>query len=204
MFDKDHMHISVLAFLRRMIGLIFFPVKTWKQVSREPKSGKQVFTGYALPLLFISGFADFFYHLYMPDIEAERYSWAVAAFIFSVIGDAFSITISAWLLALLGQNFRLNASYSVLLKIVSYSITAFALVSTMVKFIPKASILYILGFYSFYILFQGLNTFFTFPEDKKTAFVFISFLLIVVVFSITGILINVGASFLFLREELFF
>ena len=191
------MHIPWLAFLRRMNGFIFSPVKTWQQVSHEPKSGKQVFTGYALPLLFISGFADFYYHLNMPDIQVEPYSLAVTAFIFSVVGDAFSITISAWFLALLGQNFRVNASYSVVLKILSYSITAFALVSALVKFFPAASILYILGFYSFYILFQGLNTFFTFPEDKKTAFVFISILLIVVVFSVTGILINVGASFLF-------
>ena len=191
------MHFAVLDFLRRMAGFLFFPVKTWEQVSHESKPGSQVFTNYALPLLFISGFADFFYHLNMPDIHWERYSWAASAFILSIISDAFSIAISAWLLALLGQNFRLNASYSVLLKIVSYSITAFALVSAAVKFIPEAGILYILGFYSFYILFQGFNAFFIFPGDKKTSFVFISILLFIVVFSITGILIQVGVTFLF-------
>jgi hypothetical protein len=188
------MKYQVKSYLFRIIGFIFSPRKTWNEVKKESSSGISVFTGYVLPLLFISGLSDFFFHLNMPEVMADKYSWAVLAFVFSVLGDSASIFLSAYMLSLLGYNYKIEASYSQFLKIISYSITAFALVSALVKIVPELNILYFMGFYSFYILYVGLDRFFTFPENKKPAIVFISILLIIVIFSVVGILINFTAS----------
>jgi hypothetical protein len=135
------MKYQVKSYLFRIIGFIFSPRKTWNEVKKESSSGISVFTGYVLPLLFISGLSDFFFHLNMPEVMADKYSWAVLAFVFSVLGDSASIFLSAYMLSLLGYNYKIEASYSQFLKIISYSITAFALVSALVKIVPELNIL---------------------------------------------------------------
>lgn len=191
------MGIAFKPFLLRLVHLIFLPEKAWQNISQEEKNGRHVFISHAIPLLLISGAADFIFHLNQPEFNAVAYSWATIAFVFSVFGDSLSIAVVVRFVLLLSQNYNLNGTYSLFLKIVSYAITPFALVSALVKFFPELNILYILGFYSFYIFYKGLLAYFSFPEGRQTAFAMISILLIVVVFSVVGIFINIAASVLY-------
>lgn len=184
----------------RAKAIIIRPKEEWPVVEAEPRTTKELFTGYAMILAavgpvcqLIGGQLFGFGALgvtYRPSI--------VGALIQSIISYGLSLVgifVLARIVNALASTFNSVANKSNAFKLVIYSSTA-AWIAGIFFLIPSLGFLAIISLYSFYLLFTGLPVLMKTPEQKVMPYLISTIVASIVLFLVVGAVVGaITASF---------
>lgn len=162
--------MTIYSTYKHILLLFIQAGQQWKLIAQEKKTPKQLFIHLLLPLLLVMGTCNFIgYQLFEQNpaqhIQMHLFS-ASATFLFSIV----SIYFSALLIAKFAHYEKKQERFSKAFILVGYSFVPGILFNSIAFILPIISYLTILGLFSFYILYKGIDTMLNISEDKKTGY----------------------------------
>ncbi len=182
------MEVSLKQIGNKVKAILIRPASFWKGERLEPTSMQQLFAGYFLPLLLLTGAAEFtgqllkgagFYLMY-PLMRGMR------EIILFLLMYLVSVFLSNQLIKAFGGKKDLNT----VRRLVGFSMLPILLVSFVTNLFPFLYVLEILGFYSFFIFMAGAEELLFFPENKKNRYILITLFSNFFVFSFLSIFLS--------------
>lgn len=168
--------------------VIFSPKEFWMSVKNEEKSQLELLTGYFFPILILVAIAvflgEFFEsaHFYM-GYAALKALREVVLFILVYFSSVF---FTNELMKTFGSEKNLKAAQI----LVVYSSTPFLIVSFFTGLFPFLYALDIMGIYSFYIFWTGVNELLDIPVERRNSYSIITILVNFFMFSFLSILLS--------------
>jgi len=159
-----------LSAYKHSLLLFIHPKQTWKSISTEDHSPKQLFLSLLLPLLFLMAICNFSgYQLFDQNpsqhINMHLFS-ASATFLFSIL----SIYISTLLVSKFAQFEDKKDRFNRAFTLIGFSFIPGILFNSLAFLIPTINYLTILSLFSFYILYKGISPILSIPDDKKSGY----------------------------------
>jgi len=161
------------------------PNQEWYVIQQEPTLPAQLYTGYIIPLSAIGliasiiGLSIFSYGLYslpIPFVIITR----LVLFILGLGG----IYVTALVIDALAPNFSGQKNIYQALKLVAYCHTPFWL-GQVFNIIPLLGILgFLIGLYSFYLLYLGVPIMMQVPQDKAVGYIVVAIVVMIVIYFI--------------------
>ncbi len=196
--------MDINTIVNRAINIIVKPVEEWEQVKNEDIRYRQIIIQYLLPFLILIGAASIVGNsLFSPTMFASfGFGYVLFSAIVTMVITFFGVYFSAYLINELAVSFNTSKNINNVFKVVIYSFTPYFVASVLTGLIPQLIFIQLFGFYSFYVLWVGMNHLLAPPEDKKAGYVVVSGLIIIGVFAILSIMLNlVFSSFLFAADS---
>ena len=175
--------------------MITNPKVEWNVVAAEQPNVNQIIMQYVLPLTLLGAIAAFIgYGLIgfsMLGLHVGGISWGIYYAINAIILGLLSVFITAWVVDLLAPSFASEKDFGRSLQLVAYGSTP-ALIAALFAILPfLAGILAIAGaIYSVYLWYLGLGPIKKTPEDKKVVYLIVTFLALVVVYALIGMILT--------------
>ena len=175
--------------------MITNPKVEWNVVAAEQPNVNQIIMQYVLPLTLLGAIAAFIgYGLIgfsMLGLHVGGISWGIYYAINKIILGLLSVFITAWVVDLLAPSFASEKDFGRSLQLVAYGSTP-ALIAALFAILPfLAGILAIAGaIYSVYLWYLGLGPIKKTPEDKKVVYLIVTFLALVVVYALIGMILT--------------
>ncbi|HZH71162.1 MAG TPA: Yip1 family protein [Mariniphaga sp.] len=166
------MEVSIKQFSNKIRHLIFKPTSFWKNEKLIPNGIQPLFLGHFLPLVLLTGAAEFFgqllkgsgFYLMYPLMRSMR------EIILYLLMYVFSVFLTQKLI----KPFEGKNHTSAVKKLITYSLMPVMLVSIVTSLFPFLYILDVLAFYSFFIFIVGVDELMEFPERKQTRYIVIA------------------------------
>ncbi len=182
------MEVSIKQIGNKVKTILIRPASFWKSERLEPTGMQQLFTGYFLPLVLLSGVAEFtgqlirgagFYLMY-PLMRGMR----------EIILYLLMYIVSVFLANQLIKAFGGKRDLYAVRRLVGFSMLPILLVSFLTNLFPFLYVLEILGFYSFFIFMTGAEELLIFPDNKKSRYILITLFSNFFVFSFLSIFLS--------------
>ena len=179
----------------RAKNMITNPRVEWNVVAAEQPNINQIIMQYVLPLTLLGAIAAFIgYGLIgfsMLGLHVGGISWGIYYAINKIILGLLSVFITAWVVDLLAPSFASEKDFGRSLQLVAYGSTP-ALIAALFAILPfLAGILAIAGaIYSVYLWYLGLGPIKKTPEDKKVVYLLVTFLALIVVYALIGMILT--------------
>lgn len=189
------MEVSIKQIGNKVKTILIRPASFWKNERLEPTGTQQLFAGYFLPLVLLTGAAEFagqllkgagFYLMY-PFMRGMR----------EIILFLLLYVVSVFMANQLIKAFGGKKDLCAVRRLVGFSMVPVLLVSAVTNLFPFLYVLEILGFYSFFVFMTGAEELLIFPDNKKNRYVLITLFAIFFVFSFLSIFLSrLVASFI--------
>jgi hypothetical protein len=184
----------------RVKDILFSPKATWEVIKNEETTRMTIVKDYLIYLVALSSVASFIGQALIGHTTLiglvripffSGLAWAILGFILSLL----SIYVAATIVNGLAPTYGAVKNDLAAFKAVAYSTTAW-LVGGILNLIPRLSALaFLIGLYSFYLLYLGLPVLMQCPKEKALAYTIVSWLLtlilMIVVGAIAGVVIGV-------------
>jgi len=182
------MKIRILEIINQTRQILIYPKNFWTTNKEEFETSGNVFTGFLFPIVLTTAAAvligDFLrrsdFILEIPLFNSFR---IIALFVLQYL-------ISVFLTNELIKTFEGQKNIYISRNLVAYSMTPLLLIFTLTSLIPFLRILNIIGFYSFYIYWVGVEELLVFPENKKSKFSLITIVVNLFLFSFLSIFLS--------------
>ena len=176
----------------RARNLLLYPRREWTAIAAEPHTVHGLYTGYVMPLAAIPAIAQFIGHCLI-GVAGTRLS--IAHGVMHLVMD-YGISLAAvYLLAsmidALAPVFGAQRDFSQAIKVAAFAPTA-AWLSGAFSAIPMISVLIVLGVYSFYLLFVGLEVVMKLPADKVPGYTAVIVIAAIVLWVLAAMLSNLA------------
>lgn len=173
----------------RAKNMITNPKTEWNVVAAEQPNTTDIIMRYVLPFSVLGAIAAFigygFIYGLLGSVSLGLY-FAVIQVVKSILG----ILLTAYVADLLAPSFASEKNYGRSLQLVAYGATP-ALIATLFSILPflAAIILIAGGIYSIYLWYLGLGPVKKTPEDKKVVYLLVTFLVLLVVYYLIGLIL---------------
>lgn len=180
--------METIKIIERVKNIIIKPHEEWKLIKNEETSNNHIVLTYLLPLMAINLVATIigsslfsFKFFYANTMTYTIFSAILGLLILLIILYSISYVIKA-----LAPSFGFQTEYSSAFKWMAYSMTPNLIVGIVVGLLPMLYMLGILGLYSFYVLWVGMEELFEIQKDKKIGFYIVSVLILLAEYLILG------------------
>ncbi|HYX05208.1 MAG TPA: Yip1 family protein [Bacteroidales bacterium] len=195
--------MDINAIVNRAINIIVKPAEEWEQVKNEDMPSRQIFLQYLLPFIILMGAASIVGNSLFSTTMFSSFGFGYVLFsaVVNMVISFLGVYISAYIINELAGSFDTAKNINNVFKVVIYSFTPYFVASIITGLVPQLIFIQLFGFYSFYLLWVGMNHLLSPPEDKRAGYVVVSGLIIIGVFAILSILLNlIFSSFLFAAD----
>lgn len=182
----------------RAKNILITPKTEWEVIKNEQTTIAEMFTGYAMILALIPAVSSFigqtFVGMSLGPFGSYKLSlgagllYGVVQYILTLVG----IYVVAFIVDALAPNFGAAKDMVASVKVVVYSWTA-AWVVGIFGLIPIMGILMILGLYSFYLLYLGLQIIKAPPPEKLATYFIVIIVVTIVVYVVIGAVVSAVA-----------
>ena len=175
------MNVMYKAIIVRIFDLIRSPRTTWICIKEENKEAKDVQNGFFYPLVLIVTLGTIVGAFWgSNDFALDQMLKKTIIVLTSTFAGYFvSVIVLNEIIA--SRLFNMEKQYAACVRIIAYSSSIMLCVSTIVAIIPDLFILYVLNFYTAYIIWEGIGIIFKgLEENKKGIFTTICFILLYV------------------------
>jgi len=175
------MKIKELYFRTR--NLLLRPAVEFEAIANEEKSIKRINTSVVIPFAGVVGLSELlgmiFTHIRSP-LDSFIYVFLSALIVFLIV--FIQTYLSGKLIALLGKNINSKNHKDAGYALVAYSQIPFYLSLAFVKVFPSLLFMIILGIYSIYLFYIGLDILLKIPLARKMQFLILSIIIIIILF----------------------
>jgi len=182
------MEISFSKISGQIKELILNPKKFWMVKKLQKESKMELLVGYFLPILLVVAvvvfLGEFFRstHFYM--------GYAVLKGARELILFTLEYYLAVFFTTELMKTFGIEKNITIARRLVVYSFTPLLLVSMVTGLFPFLYVLDILGLYSFYVFWVGVQELLVFPEQKQNSYATITIVVNFFVFSFLSIFLS--------------
>jgi hypothetical protein len=167
------------------------PVSVWPELASENKTRRRVVLDFLLPFSVIVGIASLMGTLFQEGIE-DSFSIAflllTGSISFFII--FFEAYLSGWLITEIAMSFDAGIRSNAIFNLVIYSHIPFFLTLTFSRLVPQLLFLNLLGVYSFYLYWTGIEIFTTLKDDRKPVFMILSILVMILMYLLLTVIFN--------------
>jgi hypothetical protein len=171
----------------RVKNIIVKPDDEWLIIKAETEDKNEVIRNYALPLLGLIAISSLIGSAItkMPLGNSFLSVFVTAIIVFVV--QFLVMYLSAFIINELAPSFGSKKNINSAFRLVIYASTASYVASIFSGLIPMLAVLFgIFGLYSIYLFWTGLTAMMETPENKKVAYIIVSFLIIVAITLVLG------------------
>lgn len=165
------MNFNIFSKFNRFQNILFKPSQEWIDIKNENHSNKNIFLTFLLPFGFLifascvfgysrTFFAPFYVIILLSIITALT----------SVIG----IYLASYIITKIAKYFSSIVDFNSTLKFIAYSSILSLVLSILTGLIPEIKKISIIGLYSIYIMWSGLEIMLETPQEKKINFLILS------------------------------
>ncbi len=183
--------METIKIIERIKNIIIKPHEEWQLIKNEEISNNHIVLTYLLPLITINLVATIIGSSFF-SFKSSFYANTITYTIFSAILGLLVLLIALYtmpyIIKALAPSFGFQTEYSSAFKWLAYSMTPNLVVGIVVGLLPVLYMLGILGLYSFYVLWVGMDKLFEIQKDKKIGFYIVSVLILLAEYLIGWIL----------------
>jgi hypothetical protein len=174
--------------IERIQKIIISPKTEWEIISEEEASVTSIFTTYVLPLALVAALATCIGYTFIGLdsilFKMKGINWGLRISIMQLIAVGIGYYITTYVMDAIAPSFGSEKNINKTAQLIGYSYTP-ALIGGLLNVIPSlAWIGSLFGLYSIYLLYIGLVPLKKTPEDKKTPYLIVTVLILIVVYFI--------------------
>jgi hypothetical protein len=179
----------------RAKNMISNPKVEWNIVAAEQPNVNQIIMQYVLPLVLLGAIAAFIgYGLIgfgFMGVHVGGMSWGLYYAIQKLVLGILSVFITAYVVDLLAPSFASEKDFGRSVQLVAYGATP-GLIAALFAILPviAAIVAIACGIYSIYLWYLGLGPIKKTPEDKKVVYLVVTFLALIVVYVLIGMILS--------------
>lgn len=175
----------------RSRALIFQPVTFWPELASEDQTRRKLVLDFLIPFSLLVGLSSLLGTLFQEGIED---SFSIAYLILSGSISFFiiflEVYLSGWLITEIALSFDPGAKSNPVFNLVIYSHIPFFITLAISLLIPQLLFINLLGVYSFYLYWTGIESFTSMKEDRKTVFLILSILVMILMYLLLTVIFN--------------
>lgn len=175
----------------RSRALIFQPVTFWPELASEEQARKKLVLDYLIPFSLLVGISSLLGTLFQEGIEDSfsiAYLILTGAISFLII--FLEVYLSGWLITEIALSFDPGIKSNSIFNLVIYSHIPFFLTLAISLLIPQLLFINLLGMYSFYLFWTGIESFTRMKDDRKTVFLILSILVMILMYLLLTVIFN--------------
>ncbi len=171
--------------------LIINPSAIWQDILAEKKLRRNVILDFLLPMSLLIGISSLIGTLLIEGIE-DGYSFLYLLFsgIISFTVIFLEVYISGWLITEIALSFNKESSSHYIFNLVVYSHVPFYLTLAFTRLFPQLIFLNILGVYSFFLFWTGIEHLTVLKTERKPFFLVVSVLVMLSVYLLLSVIFN--------------
>ncbi len=184
----DIQHIS-----QRAKNIIVEPQKEWLVIEQETSTSNELLQNYALPFFVLSALATVAGNLMSQSTMVQSLLHGGI----SLVVDTLTILLAIFFMTEVSEKFQDKADKNAVSRFLIYGFTPSYLVSILVNLSFHLGLLGLLGFYSIYLLWQGLPVMLKTPKEHQSSFFILTIAtLFGIEFALKAILVALLQSYL--------
>ena len=175
------------SIFKRTKNILFNPAEEWILIDQEKTGSVSALFGYALPFIIANTLTSSTITV-ISGLVSYSLFYILVNIINNLIAPFVVIIFSAIIINALAPSFGSEKNIRNSIKLVTYSYTTVFLTSLVSSLIPIpifSSLIGIAGLYSAYTLWIGISPLMKTPEEKKTSYAILSFIIIMGTYSVT-------------------
>ncbi len=173
--------------LHKMGQLITSPTKAWSEINQEAKSDNEIHMSYVFPLIYTCVAVVFaFQWMYEASLEIAFLQGVVAAA--SLFGGYFLVREAS--LAFLKRYSDDLVDRTDVTRLVAYSYTVIFVLNMVIAIAPSMFFLWVLAFYTFYLVSEGAKVILDNPESKHNNIVLVVSFMILIANNVLSLLMK--------------
>lgn len=157
------------------INLVKEPLITWGQIYKENKTKTKLINDFLIPMSILIGLTTLFGNIFGGIVQDSiSFSYLVASSIISFLIIFLEVYLSGLIIVKLAEHFNPSVDSNKIFNLVIYSHTPVFLSLAFVKIFPQLYFVSLIGLYSIYIYWIGIELFSGFKTERKIIFLLIS------------------------------
>jgi hypothetical protein len=182
-----------MSLLARAKNLIFAPLPEWRIIAGEKWTVRSLLGRYVLPMAMIPAVASFIgYGLVGANGILFRLSgpyWGISMALNNLITSLAVFLLGSWLIDRLAPGFGTNRDIGRSAQLVAYSYTP-AWLAGIFYALPGLQQGVVLGLYSVYLFYLGVQTLKHLPEDQRVTYTIVSAILLIIIRFLVGLVLS--------------
>ena len=171
--------------------LLFHPQQAWREITVEGRKKRGVIFEYLLPMSVIVGVSTVLGSLFFGDIEdTVSIGYVFINGLISFLIVFLEVYFAGWLITEITESFDPKVDSNTVFNLVIYSHAPFFLALMVSRLFPQLMFLMVTGIYSFFVFWLGITHLLKIDEDKRLIFLFISSLLMILIFLLLTVIFN--------------
>jgi hypothetical protein len=183
--------MNIANIYKRINILIIKPEESWNLIKQENKSRKVVVKEFLLPVSILIGICSLLGTLFFSNVDAS-FSLAYVFFngLISFLIIFLEVYLSSWIITEVATSFTDDVDTDRIFNLVIYSHAPFLITLAITGLFPQLLFIVVLGFFTFYIYWLGIQKMLTIPEDRRMIFFLFSALVMVLIFLLLSVIFN--------------
>ncbi|MGC9345138.1 MAG: Yip1 family protein [Bacteroidales bacterium] len=176
---------------QRSRSLLIQPSAAWVDLSSENQLRRSIILDYLLPFSILIGISSLLGTLISEGIEDSfSFAYLILTGSISFLIIFLEVYLSGWLITEISLSFDPSINSHSIFKLVTYSHTPFFLTLSLSLLIPQMLFLNLLGAYSFYLFWAGIEYLTNLKEERKIAFIMLSTLVMILMYLLLTVIFN--------------
>ncbi|MCK4920639.1 MAG: YIP1 family protein [Bacteroidales bacterium] len=173
------------------INLVKEPLITWGQIYKENKVKAKLINDFLIPMSILIGVTTLFGNIFGGIVQASvSFSYIVASSIISFLLVFLEVYLAGWIIFMVAENFNPSVDSNKIFNLVIYSHTPVFLSMAFVKIFPQLYFVSLIGLYSIYIYWTGIELFSGFKSERKIIFMILSGIVTIVLYLFLSYIFN--------------
>lgn len=176
---------------QRSKALLIQPQSKWMEISSEKQLRKEVVFEFLLPVSLIIGLCSLLGSLFSEGIEDSfsiTYLLISGAISFLII--FLEVYLSGWLITEIALSFDPDTDSHAIFNLVTYSHTPFLITLALTRLVPQLFFVNILGAWSFFLYWTGIEYFTNLTDDRKPVLMILSSLVMILMYLLLTVIFN--------------
>lgn len=183
------MNLGNLYYKTRQI--IIEPLKAWSEIYDENKDRKEIIIDYLLPMSGLVAICSLLGNIIGGSLH-DTFSFAYIFFncLISFLIIFLEVYLAGWLISEVASSFNSKSESDRIFNLVVYSHAPFFLSLAFIKILPAMFFVVVIGFYSFYLYWLGMEKMAGLKSENRGLFILLSGLIMIAAYSLLTIVFN--------------
>ncbi|MBE0654104.1 MAG: DUF1282 family protein, partial [Bacteroidales bacterium] len=162
---------------------LIYPVTSWIDISADKKPREELLKDFLLPLSLIVGLFSFLGTTFSAGIpDTFSFAYLVLSGMISFLVIFLEVYLSGWLITKIAHTFNKETNSNDIFNLVIFSHVPFFLTLAVSKLFPSLIFINLLGAYSFFLFWNGIDHFITINKENKQIFMVLSVLVMILTY----------------------
>ncbi len=175
----------------RTRSLLTRPQQAWREIDYEKGHKQDAILDYLLPMSIVVGVSTMLGSLFFASIEdSVSIGYIFVNGLISFLIVFLEAYFAGWLISEMTESFDPSVNSNTIFNLVIYSHAPFFLALAVCRLFPQLMFLMITGIYSFFVFWLGISHLLKIEDDKKLIFLFLSSLIMILIFLMLTVIFN--------------